>query len=83
MRSLDDAANQQINWAIGDLLRQRGARQDWRQCPILQHLEAGAPNLNAWNELFRRTREALADEGTLPRKALVLLHPDNSTFDLV
>ena len=82
MRSLGDAANRQINWAIGDLLRRRGARQDWRQCPILQHLEAAAPNLNAWNELFRRTREALADEGTLPKKALVLLHPDNPTFDL-
>ncbi len=69
MRSLADPANRQINWAIGDQLRQRGVRADWRQCPILQHLEGGAINLGAWNELFRRTREALQDENSLRTKA--------------
>jgi hypothetical protein len=44
-------------------------------------LETGAPNLNAWNELFRRTREALADEAELPRKARTVLQPDTPSFD--
>lgn len=83
MRSLADTRNQQINWAIGDLLRQRAARNDWLQCPLLQHLEVGAANLEAWNELFRRTRETLADQDSLRTKAQVLLRPDNANFDHV
>jgi hypothetical protein len=47
MRSLNDAHNQEVNWAIGDLLRQRAVREDWRQCPILQHLDVGPPNLTS------------------------------------
>jgi hypothetical protein len=81
MRSLDDASNQQINWAVGNLLRRRALRDDWRQSAILQHLETRAQNLNAWNELFRRTREALANDDELPRRAQAILKPDKASFD--
>jgi hypothetical protein len=81
MRSLNGASNHQISWALGDLLRQRIVREDWRQCSILQHLEAGAANLSSWNELFRRTREAWADAATLPTKARAMLRPDSPSFD--
>lgn len=81
LQSLNAAENQQINWAIGDLLRERAAREDWRDCPILCHLETGAANLNAWNELFHRTRESLSNENGLPRKASALLRPDSKSFD--
>jgi hypothetical protein len=83
MRALNDPANQAINWALGNVLRARAARADWQQCLILRHLEMGAGNLNAWNELFRRTGEALADESALPRKAQMLLQPAGGSFDTV
>lgn len=76
-------ANQQINWSIGDILRERGARADWRDCPILQHLETGSQRLRAWNELFRRTRAALQDENNLRTKARAMLNPQNPSFDVV
>lgn len=81
LRRLDDAANQHILWVMGDILRQRAQRDDWRESVILQQLEAGAPNLIAWNELFRRTRLALAHEDELPRRARTMLRPDNPSFD--
>ena len=81
LHRLQEEHNEQINWAIGNLLSQRAAREDWRQCPLLQHLENGAPNLNSWNELFRRTRGALEDQAELPRKAETLLQPANAAFD--
>jgi len=81
LQHLDEEANQEIARAIGDLLRQRAAREDWRECPILQHLETGAPNLHLWNELFRRTRQALEDDNALPRKAQGILNP-SAGFDL-
>jgi len=80
--SLSNATNQEIDWAIGDLLRERAVREDWRNCPILQHLETGAQNLTAWNELFRRTRQALAEPNALARKARILLRPDSLSFDV-
>ena len=63
------------------LFEKRAQREDWRDCPILQHLETGARNLEAWNELFRRTRNVLIDEDDLPNKARILLVPQNPNFD--
>jgi hypothetical protein len=80
LRALLEPENQQINWAIGDLLRERAGRPDWRRCPILQHLETNT-RLELWNELFHRTREALANEADLPAKAQELLQPSKPTFD--
>lgn len=81
MQALIAEANQHINWAIGEPLRERAKREDWRDCPILQHLETGARNLEAWNELFRRTRNVFTDENELPKKARGLLVPQNQKFD--
>lgn len=81
LQALTADPNQQINWAIGEPLQERAKRPDWRDCPILQHLETGAQNLGAWNELFRRTRKALTDENDLPKKACSLLSPQNPSFD--
>lgn len=82
LNALDEAANEQINWAIGDLLRERVLRDDWRQCPLLRQLETTAIlNLRGWNTLFRRTREILADPTELPRKAQTLLRPHSPLFD--
>ncbi len=80
-RALLEPANEPINWAIGDLLRERLTRDDYHDCPILQHLETGAGNLHAWNELFRRTRNALASPDTLPRRARQLLRPSQPSFE--
>jgi hypothetical protein len=66
---LSQAANQQIDWAIGDLLRERTKRDDWRDCTILRQLENSAPGLALWNDLIRRAREALSEEAQLPAKA--------------
>jgi hypothetical protein len=82
MQALACDANQEINAAIGDLLRDRGNRDDWRDCPILQHLEVGAWNLSLWNQLFHGTRLALADGADLPRKARTVLRPGDRSFDL-
>jgi hypothetical protein len=81
MNALNEASNDNLNWAIGNLLRQRAARDDWRLCPILQHLETGAPNVISWNELFSRTREVLADGSSLPFRAATLLQPTSASFD--
>ena len=80
LHSLSGQSNQQIEWAIGSLLRRRAERPDWRQCSVLQQLETGR-NIAAWNELFRMTRQALHDERDLPRKAESLLRPDKASFD--
>ncbi len=80
LRVLTEPANQQINWTLGDLIRERAVRQDWRKCPILVQLETGR-NLGAWNELCRLTRESLANEAELPRKAQALLRPNSPSFD--
>jgi hypothetical protein len=80
LRVLDEEANRDINYAIGDLLRERALRDDWRQCSILQQLETGR-NIRVWNELCQRTRRALANEADLPRKASSLLRPGSSSFD--
>jgi hypothetical protein len=83
IQALQDPDNEPINWAMGDVLRQRATRDDYQNWAILQHLERGARNLQAWNELFRRTRDALSVPEALPAKARVLLGPDNPSFDLV
>jgi hypothetical protein len=80
---LNEPANAQINWTFGNLLQARATRADWLKCPLLQQLETGANlNLNAWNELCRRTRESLANEADLQRKAESLLAPDSPQFDV-
>jgi hypothetical protein len=81
LNALSIVENQEIDRAVGNLLRARAVRDDWRQCSILQQLETGR-NINVWNELFRRTRQALANEADLPRKAQTLLRPNNSAFDV-
>jgi hypothetical protein len=85
--ALDDALhalgadeNREIESAIGALLRRRASRDDWRECVILQQLESGR-NLASWNQLFRRTCEALEDATTLPQKAAIVLNPENRSFD--
>ena len=80
LNALMSDANREINSSIGDLLRQRAARDDWRESVILQQLESGR-NLGGWNDLFRRTREALADPETLPAKAASVLNPQSPSFD--
>ncbi|HYB62586.1 MAG TPA: hypothetical protein VEH50_14040 [Methylomirabilota bacterium] len=80
LHNLGDPGNQQIEWAIGDLLRLRAKRANWRECSILQQLETGR-NINAWNDLFRQTRQALARENDLVRKARTILRPDKESFD--
>lgn len=80
IRALEAEANREINAAIGALLRRRAAREDWRESPILQQLETSR-NLAGWNDLFRRTREALADATTVTRKAATVLNPENRSFD--
>jgi hypothetical protein len=82
LRSLNEKPNENLNWAIGDLLRQRAGRGDWRNCPVLLQLETGYAQSAGWNELFRCTRAALADEATLPGKAGTLLQPQSESFDL-
>ncbi len=80
---LNEAANSQINWTFGNLLRARASRSDWLKCPLLQQLEIGAQiNLHAWNELCRRTRESLGNEVDLQRKAESLLAPNSPQFDV-
>jgi hypothetical protein len=81
LHALEDQPNQQISWTLGDLLKERAARDDWRHCSVLQHLEVGAPNLEPWNQLLRRTREGLANEESLRSKARQLLQPRSPTFD--
>lgn len=82
LHALGEPANEHINWAIGDLLRERAIRDDWRECPLLRQLETDARlGLSAWNALFRRTREALTDDADLPRKARILLSPACRSFD--
>jgi hypothetical protein len=80
LNALGAETNREIDSAIGALLRQRASRDDWRECVILQQLESDR-NLAGWNDLFRRTREALEDATTLPRKAAMVLNPDNRSFD--
>jgi hypothetical protein len=80
LTALASNANREINFAIGDLLRNRAAREDWRDSVILQQLESGL-NLGGWNGLFRRTREALEEPETLPQKAAIVLNPNNPSFD--
>jgi hypothetical protein len=83
LNRLNEPANAQINWTFGNLLRARATRADWLNCPLLQQLETEAnQNLNAWNELCRRTRESLANETDLQRKAESLLAPDSQEFDV-
>ena len=81
--SLMSEANAQIEWAFGDLLRLWATREDWRNCMILQHLEANHPNLAIWNDIIRRTRAALADEQELRTKASSLLSPSAIHFNEV
>jgi hypothetical protein len=78
---LNEPANSQVNWTFGDLLRARATRADWLKCPLLQQLETGA-DLTAWNELCRRTRDSLANEVDLQRKAESLLAPESPQFDV-
>jgi hypothetical protein len=73
-------ANREINFAVGALLRIRAARDDWRDSVVLQQLESDR-NLSGWNDLFRRTREALADPESLPQKAAIVLNPQSPSFD--
>lgn len=80
IRALDDPANEQISWALGDLLRLRAARADWLQCRLLQQLET-AQHLDAWRGLIGDTRRSLATEGDLPQKARLLLRPESTSFD--
>ena len=82
LAALGQAGNQQIEWAIGGLLRQRAERDDWRECTILRQLETGEVNLAAWNQLFQSTRESLSDEGQLRVKANTVLQPSSASFDL-
>jgi hypothetical protein len=82
LRSLNDEPNGQLNWAIGDLLRQRAEREDWRSCAVLRQLETGDAPTAGWNELLRGTRAALVDETMLSEKARTLLQPQSKSFDL-
>ena len=83
IQALQDIENEPINWAVGDVLRLRAARDDYHNSVILRHLECGARNLRSWNELFRRTRDALSAPEVLPAKARALLQPNNLSFDLL
>ncbi len=73
LKSLEQAENEPINWAIGPLLRQRLERDGWEEIIILQHLASASPRQKAWNDLFDRTRKALANPDDLPMKGSLLL----------
>lgn len=81
MRQLEAETNAEIAWAFGDVLRLWAARDNWRNCLLLQHLETNHRNLAAWNELIQKTRLALADDADLQAKARTLLSPPSIRFN--
>jgi len=80
LKSLEQAENEPINWAIGSLLRQRLEQDGWEEIIILQHLASASPRQKAWNDLFDRTRKALANPDDLPMKGSLLLSRVRTTI---
>jgi hypothetical protein len=80
LNTLGAESNREIDIAVGALLRRRAIRDDWRDCVILQQLESGR-NLEGWNNLFGRSRQALVDPTNLPQKAAIILNPEDRSFD--
>src|SRR5271166_5613841 len=80
LKALEQAENEPINWAIGPLLRQRLEQDGWEEIIILQHLASASPRQKAWNDLFDRARQALANPDDLPMKGSLLLSKVRTTI---
>jgi len=82
LRRLREPQNRNLDWLLGDLLRQRAARDDWHYCPILQQLERQNQEAERiWETLIGTCRALLADDAEAPRRAIACLQPADKNFD--
>jgi hypothetical protein len=71
--ALERPENEAIESTIGPVLRKRLDQEGWEEITLLQHLDQSSPRLQAWNGLFTRARQSLADPTDLPAKGSQLL----------
>jgi hypothetical protein len=73
LAALEQPENEPIDSTIGTVLRKRLDQEGWEEIILLQHLDKSSPRLAAWNDLFARARQSLANPTELAAKGSQLL----------